>query len=85
MGFFKDYPFGVACKLTFSEQLLSRISFIIPDKHFLINYWGGKIHLNLKEYNPGRNKALGVYEYWKTRLFMNLVKPGMIVVDIGVR
>jgi FkbM family methyltransferase len=30
------------------------------------------------------HRALGVYEYWKTRLFMESVKQGMTVVDIGV-
>jgi FkbM family methyltransferase len=78
----RGLPFGIFLKHALSE-MLSSLSFIIPDKHFPVNFYGGKIFLNLKESPMMRRRALGVYEYWKTRLFMDLVKPGMTVVDIG--
>lgn len=80
----KGYPLTVALRLALSKYLLSRLSFIIPDKHFLISYYGGKIYLNLKESSMMLNKALGVYEFWKTKLFFDIVKEGMTVVDVGV-
>jgi len=58
------------------------INFLLPDKHFLINYYGGKIYLNAKE--PGIMRAvIGVYENWKTKLFFSLVKEGLTCVDVG--
>ena len=67
---FKEYPFEVALKRLLARYLLARIFSIIPDRYFLMNYCGGKIYLDLKEYNPSRYQVLGVYEYWKTRLFV---------------
>ena len=40
--------------------------------------------MNLRESHMMRDRALGVYEYWKTQLVMDVVKPGMTVVDVGV-
>lgn len=79
----RKYPLAVKYKRKLSRYL-SRLSFIIHDKYFLVNYYGGKIYLNLKESNMMMDRTLGVYEYWKTRLFMDLVRPGITVVDIGV-
>jgi len=66
------------------SRTLSRISFLLPDKYFLISYFGGKIYLNLKESRMMMARALGVYEYWKTRLFFNKIIEGMTIIDVGV-
>jgi len=62
---------------------LSRAAFLLPNRYFLINYYGGKICLDLKESVAMMNRALGVYEYWKTKLFFNIVREGMTCVDMG--
>jgi len=82
MRIFREYPIKIVFKIGLAK-LASRMSFLIPDKYFLINYYGGKIYLNLKESYMMIERALGVYEYWKTHLFINLIKPGMIAVDVG--
>ena len=69
---FKNYPFGIALKYLLSRELITKLSFFIPDKYFLINYFGGKIYLNLKESHMVRESALGIFEYWKIPLFKNL-------------
>ncbi len=48
-----------------------------------MSYYGGRIYLNLKESSMMIDRALGVYEYWKTCLFMRLIESDMIVADIG--
>jgi predicted methyltransferase len=30
-----------------------------------------------------RNRALGVYEFWKTMLLFDIVKEGMTIIDAG--
>lgn len=80
----REYGFKIAFRIVLSNHLLPRISFIIPDKYFLINYYGGKIYLNLKESPMMLRRALGVFEYWKTRLLTDLIKPNMTIVDVGV-
>lgn len=60
------------------------MAFLLPNRHFLMKYHGGKIYLNLRESFMMMERVLGVYEHWKTRLFLNTVKEGMTVVDIGV-
>lgn len=81
---FTEYPFGVACRLRLSHLLHSRITCVIPDRYLLVPYVGGKIYLNLKESSMMMDRAFGVYEYWKTYIFRNMVKPGMTIVDVGV-
>jgi len=83
MQIFKEYPIKIAFKKLLAK-FLSKMSFLIPNRYFLINYYGGKIYLNLRESQMMIERALGVYEYWKTHLVMDLVKPGMVVVDVGV-
>lgn len=83
MGLFKEFPFWVACK-HYISFVLALMSFIIPNRYILIRYYGGRIYLNLKESYSMINRALGVYEYWKTLLIMDLIKPGMTIIDVGV-
>lgn len=66
------------------SMALSKIASLLPNRYFLVRYAGGKIYLNLNESYLMVMRALGVYEYWKTKLFFNLLKEGMTVVDIGV-
>ena len=80
---FRDYPLTVAIKLTLFGCLLTSLSFLLPNRYFLIKFHGGKIYLNLKESHMMRNRALGVYEFWKTRLFFDIVKEGMTIIDVG--
>jgi len=84
LNFIRKYPFGVALRHVVANNLTQPVSSFIPDKYFLVNYRGGKIYLNLRESVMMRQRALGVYEYWKTRIFTNFIKVGMTVVDIGV-
>jgi len=64
-------------------KCLDKLSFLLPNKHFPIRYSGGIIYLNLKESGRMRQRALGLYEEWKTRLFSEIVKEGMIIIDAG--
>jgi FkbM family methyltransferase len=63
---------------------LSKLAFLLPTTDFLIRYRGGKIYLNLKESRWMMERAFSVYEFWKTKLFLNVVRQGMIIVDVGV-
>ena len=81
---FKNYPFRIALKFLLSRELITRLSFFIPNKYLLIKYFGGKIYLNLKESHMVRESALGIFEYWKIPLFKKLIKPNMTVIDVGV-
>lgn len=63
--------------------ILWKLSFIIPDKYFLIKFKGGKIYLNLKESPMMLQRAFGVYEPYKFKLFHDLVKKEMTVIDVG--
>lgn len=56
----------------------------LPNRYYMIKYYGGKIYLNLSESGMMMDRALGVYDYWKTKLFLKLVKEGMTIADIGV-
>ena len=80
---FSDYPLTVTIKLALSI-LLTVLSFLIPGRYYLISFCGGKIYLNLKESFMIRNRALGIYEFWKTRLFFDIVREGMTIIDAGV-
>ena len=80
---FKKYPFSALLRFALSRYFLPNVPFLLPDKHIPFRYFGGSIYLNLKESSMMRDRALGVYEYWKTRLFMELIEPGMTVVDVG--
>ncbi len=64
-------------------DILWKLSFIIPDKYFLIKFRGGKIYLNLRESPMMLQRAFGVYEPYKFKLFSNLVKKNMTVIDVG--
>lgn len=79
----RDYPSNVIFLKQYLSRRLSRMAFLLPNTYFLIRYSGGKIYLNLKESRWMRQRALGVYEYWKTRLFFSIVKEGMTIVDVG--
>jgi len=79
----REYPFNVILLKRFLSIALWRMAFPLPNRCFPIKYYGGKIYLNLKESRPTMNMALGIYEYWKTKLFFNIVKEGMTIVDIG--
>ena len=70
--------------LILPRYLLSRLHFLLPDRYFLITYYGGKIYLNLRESPMMMGRALGIYEYFKTRLISETVKEGMTIVDVGV-
>jgi FkbM family methyltransferase len=66
------------------SRTISRMTFLLPDTYIPLRYYGGKIYLNLREYSPMVDKALGIYEPWKTDLFFNSVRKGMTLVDVGV-
>jgi len=80
----RDYPLIVALKLLFSRFVfLTQIPLLLPDRAFLVNYHGAKLGIRLFSHPALMDLALGVYEYRKTRLFYQLVKEGMTVIDIG--
>ena len=68
---------------SFGKKVGTFTTFFFPDRYFLVNCYGGKIYLNLKESEMMIRRSLGIYEYWKTKLFFQLVKSNMIVVDVG--
>jgi FkbM family methyltransferase len=72
--------------LTLLKKALAKIfikkDIFLPNKHFLVNYCGGKIYLTLKGSMMTKG-VIGVYEYWKTKLFFDLVKEGMTCIDAG--
>jgi len=80
----RDYPVTVALKLLFARIVfLTQIPLLLPDRSFLVSYYGAKLNIPLFSHPISIDMALGVYEYRKTRLFHQLVKEGMIAVDIG--
>ncbi len=80
----RDFPLPVAAKMILSRvAFLSLIPFFLPDRHFLMKYYGAKMYIDLFEAPIAFDRAFGVYEYWTTRLFRNIVKEGMTIVDIG--
>lgn len=79
---FRDYPITVVFK-KLMVLLCARASFLMPDKYYLVRYRGGRIYLNLKESPIMIAKAFGVYEYWKTKLLVDLVREEMTLIDIG--
>jgi FkbM family methyltransferase len=80
----RDYPVTVALKLLFARIFfLTQIPLLLPDRHFLVNYYGAKLNLRLFSHPVFMDYALGVYEYSKTRLFRQLMKDKMISLDIG--
>jgi len=81
---FKEYPSSMIVLKKLLSRRLSRMAFLLPNTYFLIRYCGGKIYLNLRESAMMMDRALGIYEYWKRKIFLNTVKEGMTIVDIGV-
>lgn len=80
----RDFPFPVAAKMLLSRvAFLSLIPFFLPDKYFLMDYYGAKMYINLFAAPIAFDRAFGVYEYWMTRLFHSIVKEGMTIIDIG--
>lgn len=67
----------------FLANILWKFSYFIPDKYFLVKFRGGKIYLNLKESPMMIRRALGVYEPWKFKLFRDLVRKNMTIIDVG--
>jgi len=79
-----DYPISVALKMLLSRlAFVSQLPILLPDKHFLINYHGSKMYINLNFSPIMIDLALGVYEYRKTKLFYDLIREGMTILDIG--
>lgn len=79
-----DYPPRVALKMLLSRLVfVSQLPFLFPDKHFLMNYYGAKMYIDLNSAPVMMDVAFGAYEYWKTKLFFDLVKEGMTILDIG--
>lgn len=80
----RDYPLRVAIKLLLSRFVfVSQLPLLLPEKHFLVNYHGAKMYINLFLWPSMMDRALGVYEYWKTKLVCRLVKEEMTIIDIG--
>jgi len=48
-----------------------------------MKYYGAKMYINLFAAPIAFDRAFGVYEYWMTRLFHNIIKEGMTILDIG--
>jgi FkbM family methyltransferase len=61
----------------------SQIPFLFPDKFFLMNLHGSKFYIQPFHTPITMDIALGVYEYRMSRLFFDLVKEGMTVIDVG--
>lgn len=81
---FGKYSPNVVLIKKFLSRILYKMSFLLPNKYLPIKYYGGKIYLNLKESVMMMERAFGVYEYWKTKLFFKIVKENMVCVDVGV-
>jgi FkbM family methyltransferase len=80
----RDYPLTVALKLVFARVIfVTQIPLLLPDRYFFVRYYGAKLNIRLFSHPVFMDMALGVYEYRKTRLFHQLVKEGMIALDIG--
>ena len=79
-----DHPTTVAVKLLMSRLLfVSHMPLVMPDKHFLTTCYGSRMYVNLFTSPITMDRALGVYEYWMARLFTDLVREGMTILDIG--
>jgi FkbM family methyltransferase len=80
----KKYPPNILIKIFLYHIIFSKkcISSLMPNKHSLYRFYGNKMFLNLKD-PCMRAYALGIYEYWKTMFFIDFIKPGMTVLDIG--
>jgi len=79
-----DYPLRVGIKMLLSRfAFVSQLPLLLPDKHFLMNYYGAKMYIDLNSAPVMMDMAFGVYEYRKTKLFFDLVKEGMTILDIG--
>lgn len=74
-------PLRVVFRKILAEIFSKKDSFL-PEKHFIINYSGGKIYLNMKGTLMIKG-IIGVYEYWKTKLFFSIIKEGMTCIDAG--
>jgi FkbM family methyltransferase len=80
----RDYPVVVALKLLFGRFFfLTQIPLLLPDRHFSVSYYGAKLNIRLFSHPVFMDYALGVYEYWKTTLFRQLMRKNMIALDIG--
>jgi len=60
-----------------------RLKRVLPNRYFVFNYPGGRIH-----WNPGNSpgmmaRILGIYEIDKITAVQKLLKPGSTFVDIG--
>ena len=80
----REYPLGVGIKMLAARlAFLVPLPFLLPDRRFLLNDQGGRMYQQLNSCPIYWDVALGTYEYWKTRLFSELVKEGMTILDIG--
>lgn len=74
-----EFPIGVEVK-----KRIARFYKYLPNSYTLESVPGGKMYLNRAESRMMFERTLGVYEYWKTQLFKEILKPEMVVVDVGV-
>lgn len=80
----REYPLGVGVKMVLARlAFLVPLPFLLPDKRFLLNHHGAKMYRRLNSSPIDWDIASGTYEYWKTRLFCDLAREGMTVLDIG--
>lgn len=80
----RDYPLGVGIKLLLSRfAFVTQLPLLLPDRHFPLNYYGAKMYINVFASPITMDRAFGVYEYWMARLFFDLVKDEMTILDIG--
>lgn len=79
-----EYPLGVRIKMLAARlAFLLPLPLLLPDRRFVLNHHGAKMHRQLNSCPIDLDVAWGTYEYWKTRLFSNLVNEGMTILDIG--
>lgn len=89
LGFFygeslRAHPLKVALKMmTARIAFVVPFPFLLPDRHFLMRHRGAKMWIQLNLAPMMWDLASGAYEYWTTRLFFDLVKEDMTVLDIG--
>jgi FkbM family methyltransferase len=76
------YPLTIGLKVLFSE-FLYKIRFILPSGYVLIKNSYGKVYLNLKESAAMIRRMLNIYEYWHMKKFKEVIKEGMVIVDVG--
>lgn len=74
-----EFPIGVEIK-----KRIARFYRYLPNTYTLEDVPGGKMYLNRAESRMMFERTLGVYEFWKTELFKEILKPEMLVVDVGV-